>query len=198
MHAVARDLRLLMGLRLAVDEHRPLPYATTLCAQRCGLRDPKQASRVLRALVRLGVIDHVGSLPARGKPDGTKLYAPPLQGAPVGVEVLDRPTVEPAGKVPAEHVMRGAVALERGAAHGVGAAGNSANRAALSLAAGRERIAHAPERTPAIGGAPEHEPPRTLTEGQLVERLEREFDAVDLGPDADLGDEINPPGEATA
>jgi hypothetical protein len=79
MHEVATDLRLLIGLRLAVNEDRPLPYAASLCVSRCKLvRDKRHASKVLRALVRLGVVEHVGSLPARGKGDGTKLYAPPL------------------------------------------------------------------------------------------------------------------------
>lgn len=77
MQKVATDLRLLIGLRLAVDEDRPLPYSTRFCAERCGLRDQAQASRVLRSLERVGVVECVGRLKPRGKPDGTKLYRPP-------------------------------------------------------------------------------------------------------------------------
>jgi hypothetical protein len=68
---------LLIGLRLAVDEHRPLPYSTRFCAERCGLHDQGHASRVLRALVDAGVIRYVESLEPRGKRDGTKLYQAP-------------------------------------------------------------------------------------------------------------------------
>jgi hypothetical protein len=77
MHDVAADIRLLLGLRLAVDDDRPLPYSTRFCAERCGLRDHGQASRVLRALERAGVIERAGRLDPRGKPDGTKLYQGP-------------------------------------------------------------------------------------------------------------------------
>lgn len=77
MRDVAGDIRLLIGLRLAVDEDRPLPYSTRFCAERCGLRDQAQASRVLRALERVGVVKCAGTLEPRGKPDGTKLYQAP-------------------------------------------------------------------------------------------------------------------------
>jgi hypothetical protein len=74
---VADDVRLLLGLRLAVDEVRPLPYSARFCAERCGLHDHAHASRVLRALERAGVVQCVGTLKPRGKPDGTKLYQAP-------------------------------------------------------------------------------------------------------------------------
>jgi hypothetical protein len=77
MRDVAADIRLLLGLRLAVDEDRPLPYSARFCAERCGLRDHGQASRVLRALEQAGVVQCVGTLKPRGKPDGTKLYQAP-------------------------------------------------------------------------------------------------------------------------
>jgi hypothetical protein len=76
-HAVAADIRLLLGLRLAVNEDRPLPYSTRFCAERCRLRDHRHASRVLRALERTGVVICAGTMKPRGKPDGTKLYAAP-------------------------------------------------------------------------------------------------------------------------
>jgi hypothetical protein len=80
MHTVADDIRLLLGLRLAVNEDRPLPYSARFCSKRCGLRDERQASRVLRALERVGVIECVGTMKPRCKPDGTKLYAAPQRG----------------------------------------------------------------------------------------------------------------------
>jgi len=77
MRRVADDIRLLLGLRLAVDEDRPLPYSTRFCAERCGLHDQAHASRVLRQLEQAGVIERGGTLTPRGKPDGTKLYRAP-------------------------------------------------------------------------------------------------------------------------
>jgi hypothetical protein len=77
MHTVAADVRLLLGLRLAVSEDRPLPYSTRFCAQRCRLRSHQEASRVLRALERLSVVECVDTMKPRGHPHGTKLYAAP-------------------------------------------------------------------------------------------------------------------------
>jgi hypothetical protein len=77
MRDVADDVRLLIGLRLAVDEDRPLPYSTRFCAERCGLHDQAHASRVLRQLEQAGVIASAGAMTARGKPDGTKMYRAP-------------------------------------------------------------------------------------------------------------------------
>jgi hypothetical protein len=77
MHTVAADIRLLLGLRLAVSEDRALPYSTRFCAQRCRLRSHQEASRVLRALERLGVVECPGMMKPRGQPHGTKLYAAP-------------------------------------------------------------------------------------------------------------------------
>jgi hypothetical protein len=56
MRAVAEDVRLLLGLRRAVDWFEPLPYSTRFCAERCGLYDQAHASRVMRALERVGVV----------------------------------------------------------------------------------------------------------------------------------------------
>jgi hypothetical protein len=77
MRRVAAHIRLLLGLRLAVDDDRPRPYSTRFCAERCGLHDQGHASRVLRALEHAGVIRYVDSLEPRGKRDGTKLYQAP-------------------------------------------------------------------------------------------------------------------------
>ena len=81
MRRVAEDIRLLLGLRLAVDEDRPLPYSTRFCAERCGLRDPAHASRVLHQLVDAGVLESAGTLKPRGMPFGTKLYRAPVPGS---------------------------------------------------------------------------------------------------------------------
>ena len=91
MRAAAKDMALLMGLRLAVDEDRPLPYSTTLACRRLNLgEDPRRASRVLRSLVRAEVVLNVGRMPRRpgGPPDGTKLYLPP-GGFPDGASVIE-------------------------------------------------------------------------------------------------------------
>jgi hypothetical protein len=77
MHDVAADIRLLLGLRLAVDEQRPLPYSSRFCAERCRLRDHRQASRALRSLEQIGAVECVGKLKPRGQPHGTKLYQAP-------------------------------------------------------------------------------------------------------------------------
>ena len=80
MRAIGADIALRIGLRRAVGDDRPLPYASSeaVCA---GLaKDKPTASRAIRALVRAGVIEHVGQLPPlRPGLDGTKLYAPPTE-----------------------------------------------------------------------------------------------------------------------
>jgi hypothetical protein len=77
MLKVAENIRLLLGLRLAVSEDRPLPYSTRFCAELCGLRDHREASRVLGQLEQAGVIQCAGKLKPRGMPFGTKLYQAP-------------------------------------------------------------------------------------------------------------------------
>jgi hypothetical protein len=90
MHEIADHMARRMGLRLTVDDDRPLPYATTEAVRAGFAANPPQASRAIARLVKAGVIRHVGNMPRRpgGPPDGTKLYAPPLAlpGEAVGVE----------------------------------------------------------------------------------------------------------------
>lgn len=79
--AIAEDMRLLMGLRLAEGESRPLPYPSS-APKAIGLASDKiQASRILRRLVNARVVDEAPSLKQfkRGDwvLDGTKCYAPP-------------------------------------------------------------------------------------------------------------------------
>jgi hypothetical protein len=106
MRRVAEHMRLLMGLRLAAGEDRPLPYASRFAASQLGWKDYRRAARAIRKLREAGVIRDGGSLPVRGKGDGTKTYAPPLplsastvEDEPVTVKSLDGPAVEPAGEV---------------------------------------------------------------------------------------------------
>src|SRR5215211_2322422 len=51
LHRVCDDMQRSWEERHARGDYRPLPYATTRCAKRCGLRDPSHASRVIRALI---------------------------------------------------------------------------------------------------------------------------------------------------
>ncbi len=83
MRHVAEHMRLLMGLRAAVGDDRPLPYASSM-ALRAGITTNQgTASSAIGSLVRAGVIDYVGSLPPqRPGLDGTKLYAPPSVRGP--------------------------------------------------------------------------------------------------------------------
>jgi hypothetical protein len=78
MQEVVADMDALIRERLAEDEQRPFPYATTRCAERCpSVHDPPHASKVIRSLVRIGVVEHVGNMPRRnGMRDGTKIYSP--------------------------------------------------------------------------------------------------------------------------
>src|SRR5215210_5846747 len=78
MRGIAEHMRLLMGLRRAVGDDRPLPYARSMAVDAGLARDLAAASKAIGALVRAGVIEHVGALPPlRPGIDGTKLYAPP-------------------------------------------------------------------------------------------------------------------------
>jgi hypothetical protein len=135
MRLVAEDIALLLGLRIAVDDDRPLMYSTWFCAWRMGWKvssggwDKKRASRVLNKLVSAGVISHVGDMP-RTK---TRLYAPPLEPAVVrpgpevpalGIEPVVQPCVEVREQAIVDHaeaVLRndlGVVASRDGAAAG--------------------------------------------------------------------------------
>ena len=79
MRAVAEDIALLLGLRLAVDDDRSLIYSARFCAWRMGWRilsggwDKKRANRVINKLLEAGVIQWVGEMPGRK----ARLYAPP-------------------------------------------------------------------------------------------------------------------------
>jgi hypothetical protein len=125
MRLVAGDIVLLLGLRIAVDDDRPLMYSTRFCAWRMRWRltsgewDKKRASRVINKLVSAGVIRHVGDMPQ----SGTRLYAPPLQPAAVrpGPEVPAlglKPVVQPGGEVGQQTVVDHAQAVLGGRSRG--------------------------------------------------------------------------------
>ena len=120
MRLVAEDIKLLLGLQLAVDDDRPLMYSIRFCAWRMGWRtasgdwDKKRASRVLAKLRQAGVISWVGELP-RSK---TRLYTAPLEPAVVrpGPEVPAlgvEPVVQPGGEVGQQAVVDHAQAVLR-------------------------------------------------------------------------------------
>jgi hypothetical protein len=73
-------MRLLMGLRLAEGETRPLPYPASVPVAVGLTGDKIQASRILRRLVTAGVVHDAEPLKKykRGDRllDGTKCYAP--------------------------------------------------------------------------------------------------------------------------
>ena len=79
MRAVADDIALLIGLRMAVEDDRPLIYSARFRAWRMGWTilscewDKRRANRVINKLLEAGVIEWVGEMP-RSK---ARLYAPP-------------------------------------------------------------------------------------------------------------------------
>jgi len=71
-------MKLLIGLRLALGEDRPLPYAASLPVREGVVSNKGTASNAIRQLVAFGVVRYAGRLkPRRNGLDGTKLYAPP-------------------------------------------------------------------------------------------------------------------------
>jgi hypothetical protein len=76
MREVAADLAIRFGLRLADGTVEPLPYATCEPIKAGIVATRGGASKVLHRLERAGVIWSPGSMPARGKPNGTRLFLP--------------------------------------------------------------------------------------------------------------------------
>jgi hypothetical protein len=102
MRAVAAEVRLLMGLRWAVGDRRPLPLAAKFVARRQGWRsNHHRARRAIRALCDAGMIEYAGSLAPRGKRDGTKTYAP-LPAASAGAVEGESVAVEPVAAIEPE------------------------------------------------------------------------------------------------
>lgn len=77
MKAISADMQLLMGLRIAAGDDRPLPYAASMAVRR-GLTDDKSAAaESLSRLVRRGVWQRGKSLAPRFRTfEGTRTYAP--------------------------------------------------------------------------------------------------------------------------
>ncbi len=91
-HEIAEHMRLLMGLRRAAGDERPLPYAVSVPVTAGFVSDAGNASAAIRGLVRMGVVEHVGEMQRMpGRRLGTKLYAPP------GTFVPEPPKVERPG-----------------------------------------------------------------------------------------------------
>jgi hypothetical protein len=74
--AIVRDFELVMGLRLAAAGEPEVIYGCEWAGERVGLHKVVVA-RWLRRLVAPGALDHVGSMPPRGKGrEGTRPYLP--------------------------------------------------------------------------------------------------------------------------
>ncbi len=81
MAGIATHMKLLMGLRRANGDYRPLPYATSMAVRAGLVADKGTASKAIRRLVAAGVVERGDSLkPSRKGLDGTKTYAPPGEG----------------------------------------------------------------------------------------------------------------------
>ena len=105
MRAVAADIALLIGLRLAVDDDRPLIYSASFCAWRMdwkdasGAPDKRRASRVINKLLDAGVVECVGTMPRTGtrlfsSPSVTAVAGPAPQHPAVGVDAGVQPSLE--------------------------------------------------------------------------------------------------------
>lgn len=113
MRAVAADMAKRMGERLAVGDHRPLPYAASVAAEAIGPDANRMRGwRAIRRLVEAGVIETAGELGARRQPRGTQLYAVATRTLPggasdgeagIGAGVVE--AVEPLAEVPQKSLM---------------------------------------------------------------------------------------------
>lgn len=119
---VAEFYALVRGLRLSMEDDRPVPFACGWVAEKIGVRKVA-VWRARNRLVEAGVLVHAGTLPGRGK-RGTDLFLPgALEGRAVGVEAHREPEVE----APDDPVVRAAVAVNGGLARVAVAAGDSAD-----------------------------------------------------------------------
>ena len=83
MKGIAKHMQRLMGLRWAVGNFEPLPYACSMAVREGITNDPAAASRAITELVQAGVIEYAGSLKPRPPRTGTKTYSPPAATANV-------------------------------------------------------------------------------------------------------------------
>ena len=140
---IAEDMRVRMGLMLAVHDYGPLMYARSEAVAAGHVHHKMQARRAIQRLVAAGVIVEAGSLPPRsGYPDGTRLYRAPTVAAAgdvfppqsVPVEADLRRAVDQRQEVRDDAAVRRAVAedpgeLEEGGGR-LGAAGDDTDRRA--------------------------------------------------------------------
>lgn len=73
-HRVAVFFALVAGLRLAAGNDQPVPFACEWVGKHLGGVPKLTVWRARKRLVELGVLEHVGTLPGRGK-RGTDLFA---------------------------------------------------------------------------------------------------------------------------
>ena len=121
MRAVAADIALLIGLRLAVDDDRPLIYSARFCAWRMGWTilsgefDKRRANRVINKLLEAGVIEWVGEMPK----SKARLYAPArlkptvVRPGPEAPAVGVKPVVQPGEVVSQQAVVHHAQPVRR-------------------------------------------------------------------------------------
>lgn len=126
LRALAGQIALWMGLRLAVFEYRPMPISQRFIARKMDWRlstgesDRDAGRRALKALVRYGVLVPGEPMPRRGGWEGTRTFLPPeplavelgfahgddaVEGEPV---VVEGPVGEPASELEEEPGVDGA------------------------------------------------------------------------------------------
>jgi len=74
-HRVAVFFALVAGLRLEAGDDRPVPFGCEWVGRHLGGVPKLTVWRARKRLVELGVLEHVGALPGRGK-RGTDLFTP--------------------------------------------------------------------------------------------------------------------------
>jgi len=182
MHAIAAHMALRMGLRLLVDDVRPLPYAYREAVRAGLVETPQQAMRAITRLVKAGVIEPVGELPRLPHmAHGTRLYAPPsaLPEAAGDVEAaagMRRPVQasEPHVEAPQEVGMGDAVGPRPPRdLNGLGAPERGAGSRAIA-------IEHEADATASAGGSPRLLVDVLASDAAVVERLIEAFDAIEI------------------
>jgi hypothetical protein len=77
MRALAEEIRKRTGLRYAVWEYRPLPFAASEGVGLAGATHPFQVSRALTRLVACGFMAEAEPLDTRQYGNGTRCFCPP-------------------------------------------------------------------------------------------------------------------------
>lgn len=78
MWRIAQHMQVCMGLMLAEDETKPLPYAYSMAERFCGARNADAAGRAIDRLVKAGVVERGPDMPRRkGMRHATRTYRAP-------------------------------------------------------------------------------------------------------------------------